>query len=67
MNKKKIIKEIFSECPMAKDYKLYVEDGDFHFIKEEDGIQKIFTIQDVYATYLRIVFFDKCTCSGVCN
>ena len=55
MSKKKVIKEIFSECPMAKDYKLYVEDGDYHFIKE-DGIRKIFTIQDVYGTYLRIVF-----------
>ena len=59
MNKKKIIKEIFSECPMAKDYKLYVEDGDYHFIKEEDSIRKIFSIQDVYATYLRIVFLTN--------
>ena len=59
MNKKKIIKEIFGECPMAKDYKLYVEDGDFHFIKEEDGIQKIFTIQDLYGAHLQIVFLTN--------
>lgn len=57
MNKKKIVKEIFSECPMAKDYKFYVdEDGDFHFIKEKNDIIKDFLIQDVYSKHLRIAF-----------
>lgn len=59
MNKKKIVKEIFNECPMAKDYKLYVNDGDYDFIKEEDGIRKIFTIQDLYGTHLQIVFLTN--------
>lgn len=57
MNKKKIIIEIFTECPMVKDYKFYVdEDGDFHFEKEKDDIVNDFLIQDVYGEYLRVAF-----------
>lgn len=40
MNKKKIVKEIFSECPMVRDYKFSVNEyGDFNFKTEKDGIQ----------------------------
>lgn len=60
MNKKKIVKEIFSECSMVKDYKFFVdEDGDFHFEKEKNDIENDFFIQDVYGEYLRIGFMTN--------
>lgn len=59
MNKKKIVKEIFNECPMAKDYQFSANDGDYDFQKKEDGIVKAFTIQDLYGTHLRIVFLTN--------
>lgn len=60
MNKKKIVKEIFSECPMVRDYKFSVNEyGDFNFKTEKDGIKKMFKIQNVYDTYLRIAFLTN--------
>ncbi|MCM1267222.1 MAG: hypothetical protein NC302_04890 [Bacteroidales bacterium] len=60
INKKKIVKEIFADCPMAKTYRFYVDEyGDFVF-EEKGDIEKDFMIQDVYDTY-RIVFMtDVC-------
>lgn len=60
MNKKKIVKEIFSECPMAKTFRFYVDEyGDFNFQKEKDGIKEVFVIQDLYNAHLQIVFLTN--------
>lgn len=60
MDKKRIVKEIFSECSMTKNYKFFIdEDGDFHFEKEKGAIINDFFIQDVYDEYLRIGFMTN--------
>ena len=59
MNKKKIVKEIFDECPLAKEYKFYVDDGDFYFENQKDDIENDFFIQDVYGEYLRVGFMTN--------
>lgn len=60
MDKKKIVEEIFNGCSMIKDYKFYTDEyGDFNFEKGKDNIEKIFMIQNVYDTYLRIAFLTN--------